>query len=256
MYAEERQRSIVDLVATNGRAGVGDLARRLEVTPETIRRDLEVLEDEGLVRRVHGGALPVAPVTTLEPSMDDRELVQSAEKERIATAAEHLLPASGGSVIMDAGTTTGRLVGRLPPDTDLTLVTNSVTNAARLTRHRHLTLHLVGGRVRGATQAAVGPATVEALARLRVDVAFLGTNGLTAAFGASTPDPDESAVKQAMVRAAHRVIVLADATKFGREHLYRVMDAAEVDAVITDDGVDPVEVAALERLGVEVVVAA
>ncbi len=255
MYAEERQRSIVDLVLADGRAAVGDLATQLDVTPETIRRDLDRLEADGLVRRVHGGALPGGPVTALEFTMDERELTQSAEKERIAAVAEQLLPASGGSVIVDAGTTTGRLVGRLPLDTDLTIVTTSVTIAARLTRHHDLTLHVIGGRVRPTTQTAVGPTTVTDLARLRVDVAFLGTNGLTAHFGASTPDADESAAKRAMVDAAHRVVVLADATKLGREHLHRVVDADRIDTVVTDDAADPDHVAALERVGVRVVLA-
>ena len=255
MYAEERQRSSVDLVRVDGRAAVGDLARRLDVTPETIRRDLDRLEKDGLVRRVHGGALPGAPITALESTMDEREQAQSAEKDRIAAAAERLLPESGGSVVVDAGTTTGRLVGRLPRDTDLTLVTPSVTPAARLTRHHDLTLHLIGGRVRSTTQAAVGPTTVIDLDRLRVDVAFLGTNGISADFGLSTPDADESAAKRAMVDAAHRVVVLADATKFGREHLHRVVDVRRVDTVITDEGADRGEVAALERLGVDVVLA-
>lgn len=255
MYAEERQQSIVEHVVRHGRAAVADLANELKVTPETIRRDLDRLESDGLVRRVHGGALPATAITVLEPSMDERELHQSAQKDRIAEVAMGMLPSSGGSIIVDAGTTTGRLLGQLPRDADLTIITTSVTNAARLTRHAAITLHLVGGRVRAATQAAVGPATVDHLARLRVDVAFLGTNGLSATFGASTPDADESAAKQAMVDAAHQLVVLADATKLGREHLHRVAEPSRIDTVVTDDGADPDEVLGLERHGVRVVLA-
>ena len=255
MYAEERQRAIVEMVVAQGRASVVDLAGKLDVTPETIRRDLDRLEAEGLIRRVHGGALPAAAITVLEPDMEERELAEAAQKDRIAEVALTMLPSSGGSIIVDAGTTTGRLVGLLPSDADLTIVTNSVTNAARLTGHHAISLHLVGGQVRGTTQATVGPATTEHLARLRVDVVFLGTNGLTSAFGASTPDAEEAAAKQAMVLAAHQVVVLADASKFGREYLHCVAPPSMIDIVVTNAEADPDEVQGLERCGTRVVLA-
>jgi DeoR family transcriptional regulator, fructose operon transcriptional repressor len=114
---------------------------------------------------------------------------------------------------------------------------------------------MLGGRVRGVTQCAVGDETTRVLAELRVDVAFMGTNGITAEHGFSTPDAAEAAVKRAMVAAGQRVVVLADSTKLCRETLVRFARPADVDVLITDDGAEPEALSALEAAGVEVVVA-
>jgi DeoR family fructose operon transcriptional repressor len=170
-------------------------------------------------------------------------------------AALDLLPARGGSLLLDGGTTTAALADLLPSDRRLLAVTHCVPLAARLSVTAGVTLHLLGGRVRGVTQCAVGETTVRSLGELRVDVAFLGANGITAAHGFTTPDEAEASVKRAMVRAGQRVVVLADSSKLGREHLVRFADAGDVDVLVTDSDADPAAVAALEALDVEVVVA-
>lgn len=255
MYAEERRQAITRRITRDGRAAVTELAADFDVTTETVRRDLDRLEDNGLVRRVHGGAVPSAAITVVELGLDQRESEQSEQKDRIAARALALLPRAGGSVVMDAGTTTGRLVSQMPLDTELTVITNSISNAARLARHESVDLHVVGGRVRGPTQASVGPATVHQLEALRVDVAVLGANGVTDRFGASTPDADEAASKWAMIEAAHQVVVLADATKLGREHLHTFAPPNRIDILVTDTGADPALVAALQAVGIRVVLA-
>ncbi|MBY5164504.1 DeoR/GlpR family DNA-binding transcription regulator [Salsipaludibacter albus] len=254
MYAEERQQAIAEWVSRHGRAAVTQLADRFDVTPETVRRDLDRLEEHGLVRRVHGGAVPATAITVLETDVDSRQHEQAEQKQRIAARAVALLP-SGGSIVLDAGTTTSRLLDGHRPDEELTVVTNSIPIALRLTQHEGVNLTMVGGRVRGTTHAVVGPEAVAHLAGLRVDVAFLGTNGLTEGFGASTPDPDEAAAKTAMVDAAHQVVVLADATKLGREHLHRFARPDQVDVLVTDTDANPARVAALETAGITVVLA-
>jgi DeoR family transcriptional regulator, fructose operon transcriptional repressor len=127
--------------------------------------------------------------------------------------------------------------------------------AARLSAAPGITLHVLGGRVRGVTQTAVGEFTVRALDDLRVDVAFLGTNGFTPERGFSTPDEAEAATKRAMTRAAERTVVLADSSKLGREHLVRFATVAEVDVLVTDSGADADDLDRLRSAGVEVVVA-
>jgi DeoR family transcriptional regulator, fructose operon transcriptional repressor len=251
MYAEERQDAIAAQVRHQGRVAVSDLASTFGVTTETVRRDLALLERHGLLRRVHGGAVPVGSLTVIEPGVLDREQERAADKDRIAAAALELLPPDGGSVLLDAGTTTARLAALLPPDRRLVVVTNAVPVAARLAGGTH-TLHVLGGRVRGTTQAAVGEEAVRGLADLRVDVAVLGTNGLSADFGLSTPDAEEAAVKRAMLRSAHRVVVLADSSKIGRDYLHRFAALDDIDVVVTDTGADPEVVAQLEALEVEV----
>src|SRR4029078_7737138 len=125
------------------------------------------------------------------------------------------LPPSGGTIVLDAGSTTSRLASLLPADLELTVITHAVRMRARLAGQRHIDLRLLPGRVRRTTQAAVGADTVAALSHLRVDVAFVGTSGITAEPGFTTPDPDEAAVKRALIECGRQVVALADASKFG-----------------------------------------
>lgn len=255
MYAEERQQGIADLVAARGRLSVNALAEEYDVTTETVRRDLSALERAGIVRRVHGGAVPASALAGLEPKLGDRDLAHADQKDRIARQAVSLLPPSGGTVLLDAGTTTSRLAMMLPRDLELTVITNAVPIASRIAGSPNVRLHLLPGRVRSTTHAAVGEDTVEALDRLRVDVAFLGANGLSVGYGLTTPDHAEAAVKRAVVAAARLAVVLVDSSKIGQEHTVRFAQVRDVDVVVTDSAVDPADVKALERAGVEVVVA-
>lgn len=251
MYAAERQQWLIDRTRDRGRVDVAAVADELAVTPETIRRDLGVLERQGLVRRVHGGAIP-SDLLDFEPGVGQRDTRYGAEKERIAKAAVAEL-GNATTVLLDAGTTTSRLAGALPRERDLTVVTNSLPIASALAGRANLHLRLLGGRVRGTTLATVDDWANGALADLTVDVAFLGTNGYSVARGLTTPDPDEGATKRAMLRAARRSVVLADASKFGADQFVRFGTLAEVDTLITDAGLSPADAAALEAAGPEVV---
>ena len=255
MYAEERQQAIADLLTQRGRLSVTELADRFTVTTETVRRDLSTLERAGIVRRVHGGAIPAASLSVLEIAVNERDQAQSDQKDRVAEAAVAFLPANGGSVLLDAGTTTARLAGLLPLDVGYTIFTNAVPIAGRLAGRGNVDLHLLPGRVRRTTQAAVGEDTVAAISRLRTDVAFVGTNGLSIAHGLSTPDQSEAAAKNAMIRSAQRVVVLADSSKIGHESTVRFGDLEQVDVLITDDGLSAEDQATLKAHDIEVVVA-
>jgi DeoR family fructose operon transcriptional repressor len=237
MYPPERRTVIVTTARAAGRVEVQRLAADLEVTPETVRRDLTALERMGLLRRVHGGAVPAGRLVH-EPVLAQREQVRAAEKDRIARAALAELP-EHGSVLIDAGTTTVRFAALLPPDRELTVVTHALPVATALAALPRVTLHLVGGTVRPRTLAAVGAWAERALADVRVDVAFLGTNGIGVEHGLTTPDLGEAAVKRALVAAARRTVVLADRTKVGRTDLAVVAPLSAVDALVTDTGVDP-----------------
>jgi DeoR family transcriptional regulator, fructose operon transcriptional repressor len=253
MYAEERQQHILERARAAGRVEVNALADALEVTPETVRRDLTILERHGVLRRVHGGAIPVERLG-FEPGVELRSERFVAEKERIAKAALAHLP-DEGTVLIDAGTTTLRLAEQLPRDRELTIVTNSLGIAALVAQHPNLSLYLLGGRVRGRTLAAVGSWVTSALSGVFVDVAFMGTNGLSVERGLTTPDQSEAAAKRAMISAARRSVVLADHTKIGVDHFSRFADLSEIAALITDNGLDPETVAEIEALGPEVVLA-
>jgi DeoR family fructose operon transcriptional repressor len=253
MYAEERQQRIVELARAAGRVDGAALAVELNVTPETIRRDLSTLERHGLLRRVHGGAIPVERLG-FEPALSARDAVLVAEKERIAKAALAELPAEG-AVLVDAGTTTARRAEILPMDRELTVVTNALPIAMALSTRPNVTVLMVGGRVRGRTQAAVDAWALAALRDLYVDVAFLGTNGISPERGLTTPDTTEAAVKRAMIQSSRRSVVLVDHTKLGTDHLARFGDLDEIDTVITDTGADAELVERLRAAGPRVVLA-
>jgi DeoR family fructose operon transcriptional repressor len=255
VYPEERQQAIAARVLSQGRASVAELAQAYDVTTETVRRDLAVLDRAGVVRRVHGGAVPVRALHVVEPGVDEREITRADHKEAIARAAAEFLPLSGATVLFDAGTTTAQVAAMLPADRELVAVTNSVPIAARLAAMPSIGLHLLGGRVRGLTQAAVGEPVLRALDALRVDIAFIGTNGITVRHGLSTPDSDEAAVKRAMVRCANYVVVLADSSKVGREEFVSFAAIDKVDALITDHQISAADRTALTEQGIEVVVA-
>ncbi|MET9426756.1 DeoR/GlpR family DNA-binding transcription regulator [Streptomyces sp. NPDC003036] len=251
MYAPERQHEIVRLARESGRVDVLSLAEEFQVTAETIRRDLKALDRAGLLRRVHGGAIPAGRLG-FEPDLAERESTAADEKDRIAKAALAEVP-EDGTVVLDAGSTVGRLAAVLPPDRSLTVVTHALPVAARLADHPGIALHLVGGRVRHSTRAAVDAWALAAYGQIRADVAFVGANGYSAAHGLTTPDLAEAAVKRAVVAAARRVVLLADSGKYGQEHFARFGGLADVDLLITDTGLAAEDAAAIEAAGTEVV---
>lgn len=251
MYAEERQHAIAMLAREHGRVAVAELAQRFAVTTETVRRDLDALAAQGLLARVHGGAIPATKVRLEETTVPVREEAHAAEKRRIGQAALAFLPdRPGGTILLDAGTTTAMLAAALLPGTLSTVVTNSAPIASALATRHVADVHLLGGRVRGITQACVGAPTVEALRELRVDVAFLGTNGFSPSHGFSTPDPSEAAVKRAMVASANLVVVLGDSSKSGTDYLVSFARLTDADVLVTDSGLSRADANALSDLKV------
>jgi DeoR family fructose operon transcriptional repressor len=259
VYATERQGLIEQLLADAGRVSVVELARRFDVTTETVRRDLDALETAGALRRVHGGAVANDRASTAEPSLGERLERHSSAKGAIGLRAAAALPDGfRGSVYLDAGTTTAAaataIADRLGDDS-LEVVTHALSLAHDLSAVPGAALTLIGGRVRGLTAASVGADTVRAIESLRPDVAFIGTNGIAAGFGLSTPDPDEAAVKRAIVRSARRVVVVADSEKFHRELLVGFARLEDIDVLVTDAAPDGELATALAEADVEVWVA-
>jgi DeoR family fructose operon transcriptional repressor len=253
MYAAERQQRIIAEARRAGRVEVTALADTLGVAAETVRRDLTALERRGSLRRVHGGAIPVERLE-VEPTLATRSGRLTDVKRRIAARALDELP-SGGSIILDGGSTTLAVAEMLPPDLDLTVLTNSLAAATVLSTHPGIKLYLLGGRVRGTTGAAVGDWATGALADVVVDVAIIGTNGLSVARGLTTPDQSESLVKRATVDSARKCVVLTDSSKTGDDHLHRFAQVADVDVVITDTDLDDDVAAEIRAAGPEVVTA-
>jgi DeoR family fructose operon transcriptional repressor len=262
MFAEERQRLVAARVAEAGRVSVTELAERFAVTTETVRRDLAALEQTGVLRRVHGGAVPADVLSTTETTLSERLVQHLPEKRLIAEAAAELIATSRpGSILLDAGSSTEALVDVLLGQaasgrrngTEQLVITNALPIADKLAGSPGHAVQLLGGRIRGLTRAAVGQETVDAVERLRPDLAVVGTNGVHAVFGLSTPDSEEAAVKAAFVRSARRVVVLADASKLGIEALVQFARLDQIDAIVTNADPEPDLAAALEKAGVEAV---
>lgn len=250
MYAVERQRWIVERARADGRVEVSTVARSLDVAPETARRDLGVLERRGLVQRVHGGAVPVERLGS-EAVLADRSRRNRDAKQEIAERALPLL-ADVAAVYLDEGSTVRALVDIWRPSTPVTVVTNALELAITLAGREQVTVIALGGRVRGVTSATVEHWAQRMLADLVVDVAVLGTNGLSLAHAFTCPNAPVAAVKSAAVAAARTRVVLADSTKFGVDSLCAFASWADVDAVVTDNAAPAELVADLRARGVDV----
>ncbi|WP_129360816.1 MULTISPECIES: DeoR/GlpR family DNA-binding transcription regulator [Micrococcaceae] len=263
MFAEERRAEIAKLVSSARRVNGAELARRYDVTMETVRRDLAALEADGKLRRVHGGAVTVEQSTAVESSISSRQTVNTPEKQRIASRAYQLLQdADAGAVVLDAGSTTEILADliasadfSLKSGADRLIVTHALHIAVKLAEADGIVLDLVGGQLRKMTWAAVGTRAAEHFSTIRPDIALIGVNGLDEEFGLSTPGLNEAIVKTAIVRSARRVVLLCDSAKFGQESLVRFAGLPDIDALITDKAPEGSLAAALEEANVEVLIA-
>lgn len=252
MYAEERRQETRGLLEEKGRVSVADLAERFKVTPETIRRDLDLMSAEGEVTRVHGGA--IVSLSTDEMDVPTRSTENVAAKRRIGAAAAKLIPTDRlVTILLDGGTTTAELIPHLQPATSV-VVTSSLPNAIAAGRHGLERVDQLPGKVRPLTQAVVGADTVEALGSIHPEFVFLGCNGMTPQ-GFTTPDVEEAHVKEAMGRAGARRIVLADSSKAGQLQYRTFASLSDVDVLITDTGLSPEQRAWFEDKDIEVVLA-
>ena len=251
MYPPQRQQVITDLLlADGGRVGVGAIARRLRVGTETVRRDLDLLERRGLVRRVRGGAELVDSMP-FERALAARHADRAAEKKLIASAVVDELPADG-VVVLDSGSLSYLVAEQLPDDRPLVLVTNNLPAAALLTGRTNLTVITLPGLIRGLTQASADGWTTRRLERLSVDLAIVGVNGMTPDLGLTTTNPEEAAVKRAMLTCARRRLIPVISARVGRNSFCSFASVGEVDKIITDAAADSELVAELRGAGPEV----
>ncbi|MBM6403280.1 DeoR/GlpR transcriptional regulator [Phycicoccus sp. CSK15P-2] len=247
MLASQRRAAIVAIVEEHGAARVSELVERLGVSDMTVRRDIERLDGEGLLERVHGGAVAAAPRAADEPGFSVKSTLMTAEKQAVAAEAARLVQ-PGATIGISAGTTTYELARVLRAVPQLTVVTNSVP-VAQLLHESAAAGHVVvlTGGVRTPSDALVGPVAVTALGGLHVDRLFLGAHGIDRWAGLTTPNLVEAETNRALVRSARTVCVLADHTKVGIIGLSTFMGLSEVDTLITDSGVSAKDRAVLEE---------
>jgi len=245
MLGSQRRSLILELVEESGAVRVADLVERLGVSDMTIRRDIERLAADGLLERVHGGALALPARTGKEPGFEAKSGLWLAEKQAIArAAATHVAP--GSTIGISAGTTTFELAREVRDTPELTVVTNSVPVAQLLHESGApgQTVVLTGG-VRTPSDALVGPVAVSALRTLHVDLLFLGAHGLDPRAGLTTPNLVESETNRALVASAREVCVLVDSSKWGTIGLSTFAALTDIDILITDSGLPRVAWSAL-----------
>ncbi|MFV0252746.1 MAG: DeoR/GlpR family DNA-binding transcription regulator [Beutenbergiaceae bacterium] len=248
MLAAERQQHLLTTLRTFGRINAATAVQELNASAETIRKDLIALEQRGLLRRVHGGALHVESMT-FEPDVSARQ-EHSGQKDRIAMAAVAHLPESG-AVLIDAGSTTRAFVDHLP-NRSLTVYTNALAIALAAAPLPNVSVATFGGRVRPSTTAEVGSFALLAIRQMHFDVAFVGANAISVEHGLSTPDPDEAAIKAEMIANSERVVLLTDHSKFAQRSLVRYAEVADLDLIITGTELGQVHKRALDSSGIEV----
>jgi len=249
MLNEERRRAIVKLLNREGRVLVTTLARQFKTSQVTIRKDLDLLQSQGLAHRSHGGAL-LSEGALEDPTLREKEKLHHKEKMRIAAAAAGMVK-EGQVVILDSGTTTTAIARALRGMRKLTIVTNAVNIAADLAGSE-VEVILTGGTLRKNSFSLVGPIAEEMLRYVHTDTLFLGVDGFDAHYGLSTPNLLEAKVNRIMVEMAKRTIAVCDSSKFGRRSLSHIVPPSAVHEVITDHGIPRNDLRALRDAGIEV----
>jgi len=246
--AEVRWRKLRDLVRERGILRVEELAAELGVSAATVRRDLAALETSGELRRIHGGAM--APERRAEePLFDDKTAMSAPEKQRIAEAAFALI-GPRDIVYLDGGSTIVALARLLIPLKQLTVVTNSL-RVSQIFSNGGPRMILTGGECRLLSQTFVGPLTRAVLDQMHLDIAFMGTIGVSAQQGMTTTDPAEAFTKEQAMARASRTVLLADSSKFGKTSFVRFGTISQLSTVISDKQMPPAERKAFLRAGVE-----
>jgi DeoR/GlpR family transcriptional regulator of sugar metabolism len=251
MLTEERRQRILDRLRADGRVVAAELSAALEVSPDTIRRDLQELAADGLLRRVHGGALP--PTVGARPYVERRQ--QAPEAKAAIAAATAALLHDGQVILLDGGTTTLAVARHLRTDLRATVITNSPPIAVVLAEHRHVDVAILGGLLDKQAHVVVGASTVEALRAIRADALVLGVCSVHPEVGITVPGLEESHVKRAMIAGAADVIAVASAEKLGSAAQYVVGPIGELTHLVTDRSVAQEALEPYRALGVEVVVA-
>lgn len=248
---DERRRGILDTARRDGSVEVNALAALFQVAKETVRRDLHVLEEHGLVRRTHGGAYPVESAG-FETTLAVRTTRNVPQKSRIAAAAADLL-GDAETVFVDEGFTPQLVAEAFPRDRPLTVVTASLAVATVLADAEKISVLLLGGRVRGSTMATVDHWASTMLAGFVIDLAYVGANGISREYGLTTPDPAVGEVKAQAMRSSRRRVFAGIHSKFGAVSFCRFAGVGDFEAIVTDAGLSSAEAQRYSLMGPQVI---
>jgi DeoR/GlpR family transcriptional regulator of sugar metabolism len=249
MLTTHRKQQILAILKREGQVIAKDVAESMAVSEDTIRRDLRELALEGLLQRVHGGALPASPAVA---DFAGRELLAAEGKVAIGRAAARMVRA-GQVVILDGGTTVRQVARHIPMGLKATVVTHSPTIALELVNHPEIEVILIGGRMFKHSVVAVGAAAIEAIAQIHADTYFMGVTGVHAKTGLTTGDFEEAAVKRALSHAAAETWVLASSEKLGAASPYAVVRLDEISGIITQKSAEKSLTTPFEKMNIVVI---
>lgn len=250
-----RLTSILTSLQQSGSVSVEGLSKELNVSLVTIRRDLDALERQGLLRRTHGGAVSIEPLF-YEPFRNDRSFQAQVErfadqKRRIGRAAASLIK-DGEIIALTPGTTTTEVIRGLPLNHKITVVTSTVNVAMELSKRKDLDIFVTGGHLRGEWFSLVGPTAAQSLSHLLIHTLFIGADGIDPKWGVSCYISDEAQLNSSMVKHAQRKIAVVDHSKFGVVAGWRICPTSDLDILITDSGATDEMIAPFEKAQIQV----
>jgi len=248
----ERHQQIINRLHQEGQVNVLDLCDELNVSSVTIRKDLKLLEDKGLLFRTHGGATQHNPYTVDRP-VNEKESIQANEKMRIGATAAKMIE-SNDSILIASGTTVLALAKNIKPKENLTVITSALQVALELIKQPAIEVLQLGGLLRKSSSSVTGPYAENILADFSCSKLFLGVDGIDLEFGLTTTNVMEAHLNRQMINIAQKTIVLADSTKFGRRGFGRICGFDDIDQIITDKGISEHTIKILEGMGVKVTV--
>jgi DeoR family transcriptional regulator of aga operon len=253
---QHRFHAILTALQKDGSVTVEELSSRFGVSVVTVRRDLDMLEQQGLLHRTHGGAGSIEPLF-YEPFKKDRSFQeqverQANEKRRIGRAAAALIT-PGQTIAITPGTTTAEIIRGIPLDSKITVVTNTANIAMELSKRKDVNVFVTGGHLHGEWFSLVGPTAIRSLENMLIHTMFVGADGIDAQWGLSCFSADEAELNAAMIRQARRHIAVVDHTKFGTVGNWRICESSIVQTLITDTGATDDMIAPFQKLGIEVI---
>jgi DeoR/GlpR family transcriptional regulator of sugar metabolism len=249
MLTSQRKKIILEKLAQDGQVVAKQLSEFFGLSEDTLRRDLRELDSEGLLQRVHGGALPVSSAIA---TFAERNTLESAAKTTIAKAAAAMIM-PGQVVILDGGTTSAELVKQLPRNLQATIVTHSPSVAVGLVEHPNIEVIMIGGRLYKHSIVCVGAAAVEAMSHIRADIYFMGVTGVHPVAGLSTGDLEEAYIKRALAARAAETVVLASAAKLNAASQYAIGELTLAQTIVVEGDTDNALIEPLRQAGVTVI---
>lgn len=253
MTVAERHEIILNELKENGKVNVQHLSNDLEVSEVTIRKDLRILEEKGLLFRTHGGATQTNPYTSDRP-VSEKAKIRAGEKNVIAKEAVKLI-GNNDSIILASGTTILAVARQIKSDHRLNVITSALNVSLELSHHENVEILQLGGQLRPSSTSVVGPYAEQFLSGITCGILFLGADGIDLDHGLTTSNLMEASLNQKFIEVAQYTVLVADHTKFGKRGFSRICGLDQIQHIITDDGISSDTVNKLKDMGIQVTIA-